>query len=85
MFRSTRKPGDLITTIELIGHINAAILPQLETQIDTAGRYVVLELGEVTLVDLEVIRFLINCLARGIELRGCSAYIREWIAREQDV
>ena len=42
-----------------------------------------LDLDEVTLVDVEVVRFLGGCEATGIALLHCSPYIREWIAREQ--
>jgi len=44
----------------------------------------VLELREVTLVDAEVVRFLGVCESDGIHLQHCSAYIREWIVREQE-
>jgi len=43
----------------------------------------VLDLREVTLVDVAVVRFLITCEAEGIELRHCAPYIREWMGREQ--
>jgi Zn finger protein HypA/HybF involved in hydrogenase expression len=55
-------------------------LPLLTAQIDAAQGPIVLEMGEVTLVDIDVVRFLIDCQTRGIQLRGCSASIREWIA-----
>jgi hypothetical protein len=42
-----------------------------------------LDLDEVTLVDVEVVRFLGVCEAAGIALLHCSPYIREWIVREQ--
>jgi hypothetical protein len=58
-------------------------LPLLIAQIDAAQGPIVLEMGEVTLVDIDVVRFLIDCQTRGIQFRGCAAYIREWIAREQ--
>jgi len=48
------------------------------------GARVVLDMGGVTLVDIEVVRFLGDCEAGGIELLHCSRYIREWILREQD-
>ena len=38
----------------------------------------------VTLVDLEVVRFLNACEKSGIELIHCSPYIREWMGCEQD-
>jgi hypothetical protein len=43
---------------------------------------VVLDLEEVTLVDLEVVRFLGVCEADGAEITHCSPYIREWMVRE---
>ena len=42
-----------------------------------------LDLCEVMLVDVDVVRFLIACAAEGIELLHCAPYIREWMSREQ--
>jgi hypothetical protein len=42
-----------------------------------------MDLDEVTLVDVEVVRFLGACEAEGAEVLGCSPYIREWIRREK--
>ena len=39
--------------------------------------------GEVTLVDVTVVRFLVACEAEGIELVRCARYIREWMDRER--
>ena len=44
---------------------------------------IVLDLEEVTLVDLEVVRFLGVSEAEGVELVNCSPYIRDWISKEQ--
>jgi hypothetical protein len=44
---------------------------------------IVLDLDGVTLVDVDVVRFLIVCEAEGIEFLHCPPYIREWIFREQ--
>jgi hypothetical protein len=46
-------------------------------------RGVMLDLVEVTLVDREVVTFLAACELKGIELRNCPAFLREWITREQ--
>jgi hypothetical protein len=43
----------------------------------------VLDLSQVTLVDLGVIRFLVSCEDRGVELVECPPYVREWILRER--
>jgi hypothetical protein len=40
----------------------------------------VLNLGDVTLVDQDGVTFLAHCEAAGWELTDCPAYIREWMA-----
>jgi hypothetical protein len=42
---------------------------------------VVLDLGEVTLVDREAIKFLATLDARGVGLRNCPGFIREWMRK----
>ena len=42
---------------------------------------VALDLEEVTLVDREAVRFLATLDARGVVLRNCPAFIREWIRK----
>jgi hypothetical protein len=71
-------------TIRLIGQLDAEYLPELKDQIEANGHVAVLEMDEVTLVDVDVVRFLIDCKVQGIELCGCLVYIREWIARERE-
>lgn len=70
--------------VRLIGELSAECLPVLEAQIGSDVGSIELDMDEVTLVDVDVIRFLISCEARGIQLLGCSRYIREWIRREQE-
>jgi hypothetical protein len=43
-----------------------------------------LDLDQVTLVDVEVVRFLRNCEAAGIAVLHGPPYIREWSRRVQD-
>jgi hypothetical protein len=71
------------TTLRLIGYLQAEYLEELRAQIERNGPRIALDLDEVTLVDVEVVRFLGLCEAEGIALLHCSPYIREWIAREQ--
>jgi anti-anti-sigma regulatory factor len=71
------------TIIRLVGRLSMEHLPLLIAQIDAAQGPIVLEMSEVTLVDIDVVQFLIDCQTRGIQLRGCSAYIREWIALQR--
>ena len=72
------------TIIRLIGRMRAEHLEELEKQIRESGQAITLDLEEVTLVDVEVVRFLGTCETRGTTLHNCSPYIREWIGKERD-
>jgi hypothetical protein len=74
--------GEHGTTLKLIGRIREKHLAELRGQI-AASAPSVLELREVTLVDVDAVRFLSACESEGIQLLNCSAYIREWIVRER--
>ena len=69
--------------IQLMGRVKAEHIGELEEQLEDTFPQVVLDLEEVTLVDSEVVKFLGACEARGVELRGCSMYVREWIDRSK--
>ena len=70
-------------SLRLIGRIEAEYLDELEAHVRRHLPLLALDLGEVTLVDVAVVRFLIACEADGIELRHCAPYIREWMACER--
>ena len=72
-----------ITVLKLVGRICAQHLEELNNLIAESKGTVMLDLGEVTLVDRDVIRFLGNQELLGAQLANCSRYIREWIQREQ--
>ena len=72
-------------TIRLIGRMQAEHLEELEKQIRESGPAISLDLEEVTLVDVEIVRFLGNREARGATLLNCSPYIRDWIGKERDL
>ena len=42
-----------------------------------------LDLNEVSLVDVEAVRFFLHCEVQGIRLAHCPAYVREWMTREK--
>jgi len=72
------------TTIRLIGRMRSEHLEELEKQIRESGPAITLDLDEVTLVDVEVVRFLGACEARGATLLNCPPYICDWIGKERD-
>ena len=72
------------TTIRLIGRIQAEHLAELEKQIRESGSKIAIDLEEVELVDVQIVRFLGMCEAHGMTLLNCSPYIRDWIGKERD-
>ena len=72
------------TTIRLIGRMRAEHLEELEKQIRESEPAVTLDLEEVTLIDVESVRFLGSSEARGATLLNCSPHIRDWIGKERD-
>ena len=72
----------LKTRICLSGRLQSKHLEELKTQMEDARARIALDLNEVTLVDVEIVRFLNACEKRGVELLNCWPYIREWMIRE---
>jgi hypothetical protein len=72
------------TTIRLIGRMRVEHLPELEKQIRESGSKIELDLEELNLVDVEVVRFLGSCEEQGVKILNCSPYIRDWIGKERD-
>ena len=71
------------TIFKISGRIRSEDLEELRGQMGGHTGGIVLDLEEVTLVDVEVVRFLGICEAMGVELVNCSPYIREWVLRER--
>lgn len=70
----------------LTGRIQTEQLSELQALVksDLPDHNLVLDLKEVKLVDRDAVRFLADIEAQGARLRNCSAFVREWISREQD-
>ena len=71
------------TTIRLIGRMQAQHVEELKAQIGDRGARVVLDLEELSLVDIDAVRFLGTCQAGGISIVHCPPYIDDWIAKER--
>ena len=71
------------TTIRLIGQFQWEDVEELKNQLQSNGPEFVLDLKEVTVVDVHVIRFLAKCKDSGVKIVNCSQYITKWIARER--
>jgi len=84
MLKITRVKNVAATTLIVSGRIDAEQLPDLRRLVE--GEHVidvVLDLSEVSLVDVEVVRFLLQCETQGMRLARCPAYVREWMVREK--
>ena len=71
------------TTVRLSGHFQAEHVAELKKQLHDNGPRCVLDLTEVTVVDVEVVRFFGACEANGVKIVHCPRYIREWMNRER--
>jgi hypothetical protein len=84
MLRITRTTHSGTTTLALSGRIGSEHLVDLRRSLgDQGSDGRVLDLSEVTLVDLDVVRFLMQCDTEGIRLAHCPAYVQEWMVREK--
>jgi hypothetical protein len=84
ILRIEKTSGQGRTTIRLIGRFQSEHIEELKAQLKTNGAQFVLDLLEVTLVDLDVVQFLARCEAGGVKVVHCPPYIREWIIRERE-
>ena len=75
------QPGK--TVLKLIGQIHSEDLEDFKAQTLEAGPGMAFDLDELTLVDVGVVRYLVECEGRGVEVLNCPPYIREWIKREK--
>jgi hypothetical protein len=76
-------PGRQRTTVKLIGRIQTEHLSELRAQLDAIGGSIGLDLGEVSLVNVDVVQFLSICESQGTQLLNCPPYVRKWIDREK--
>ena len=72
---------DRLVQLFISGHLQEVHINIIDDLLMKETDPVALDLGEVTLVDREVVRFLASLDARGVGLRNCPGYIREWMRR----
>jgi len=70
-------------TLRLSGRIEEDHLAAIQEEVSRYHPRLAFNLGEATLVDREVVRFLAAREVEGVELLDCPRYIREWIAQER--
>lgn len=72
------------TTIRLIGRMQAEHVEHVRAEIAASREPAALDLDELTLADVDAVRFLVTAERQGIVLQHCAPFIREWMSREAD-
>ena len=83
MLRIEKDSDGCVTTLRLSGWVQSNFIASIRTAMNDGCAHKILDLTQVTLVDITVVRFLIRCEEDGVELAHCPAYVREWMARER--
>jgi hypothetical protein len=79
ILRIVEEADDEKLVLRLIGRIESEHVRDLKDQLEDETRTIVLDLSEIKLVNQAAVRYLRLSEDKGIELRNCPAYIREWI------
>jgi len=77
--RITTSKDNKATTIRVEGRLNAEAVPDLQREVKLASALLRLDLSGLISADAEGIKELRDLSAKGAELRGASAYIRELV------
>ena len=80
----TIRSGDRTTILKISGRLRRENLGELKKALELEAARTGLDISELWLVDLAVVRFLNLCQDRGIEVANASPYIREWMNRERN-
>src|SRR5215467_13517955 len=83
MLKIEKDNGGCVTRLRLSGRIQSDQIASIRSEMSDDCTSKILDLREVTLVDLAVVQFLIKCEDAGVQLLQCPAYVREWMLRER--
>ena len=83
MLRIEKESDGCVTRLSLSGRLQSDRIAGIRLAMDDGCARRILDLSEVTLVDVAVVRFLIGCENEGVVLTQCPPYVREWMLRER--
>jgi hypothetical protein len=75
--------GEGLVILRISGQITGQEVDLLRALLEQETRAPVLDLKDLLLVGREAVKLLALRESNGVELRNCSAYIREWVTREK--
>jgi anti-anti-sigma regulatory factor len=76
--------GENLVILRVSGRIHAENVETLKESLGLETDRIAIDLKEVTLVDRQAVRLLAFSETKGVELRNCPAYIREWVTGERN-
>jgi hypothetical protein len=83
MLRIEKESDEFVMRLLVSGHIQSSGIGCIQSAMKDARKRKLLDLSEVTLVDIAAIHFLIRCEKEGVELAQCPSFVREWMLRER--
>lgn len=83
MLRIEKDSDGCVSRLRLSGRIQSDSIACIRSAMNDGCARQILDLTEVTLVDIEAVRFLLGCEDEGIELVRCPLYVREWMLCER--
>jgi hypothetical protein len=83
VLRIEKESGGGVTRLLLSGRIQSDCIACIRSVMNDGCAPKILDLSEVTLVDVAVVHFLMSCEDEGIDLPQCPPWVREWIVRER--
>ena len=83
MLRIEKDSDGCVSQLKLSGRVRSDHIASIQSAMNDGCARKILDLGEITLVDIAVVRFLISCENEGVELLRCPPYVCEWMLRER--
>lgn len=83
MLKIEKDSDGCVSRLKLSGRVRSDHIASIRSAMDGDCARKILDLGEITLVDITVVRFLISSENEGVELTQCPPYVREWMLRER--
>ena len=72
---------DRLVLLHISGHLQEMHINMIDDLLTKETDPVARDLREVALVDQEAVKFLATLNARGVGLRNCPGFIREWMRK----
>lgn len=72
-----------VAVLSVSGHIQSEHVSIIEELLAREDSRITLDLTEITLADREAVCVLATWELRGVELRNCPPFLREWVTNEQ--